>query len=115
MLDIKMRWLPTPKAAESVGCSRTTLRRWATAGRIQKPRKLTDGLTFWAVPDDAETLPKSRLMNVGETAQYLGIHRTTLWRLANQGIIPEPETGFAGVPGWRQDTLNAFFERLPPL
>ena len=69
-----------------------------------KTQKLTDGLTFWAVPDDEVPTPKSRLMRVSETAAYLGIHRTKLWRLLN---LPVPEGRGFRYPYWRSFRLSS--------
>lgn len=43
-----------------------------------------------------------------EAAEYLGIGRTTLYRLVSRGDLPKPIKLSAQVTGWRLDTLDQF-------
>ena len=43
-----------------------------------------------------------------EAAEYLGIGRTTLYRLVNRGDLPKPIKLSAQVTGWRLSTLDQF-------
>lgn len=50
----------------------------------------------------------TRLLNDRETAEVLGIGKSTLWRWAQKGIGPKPVRLSAGVTRWRKADIENF-------
>lgn len=52
---------------------------------------------------------RKELMTAKETAHFLGVSRTTLWRKSRDGALPSP-LYIAGLTRWRKSELFAFLD-----
>lgn len=53
-----------------------------------------------------------RLFRTGPAAQYLGISRSTLWRLCKQGRLPSPIRVSSRAVAWPVEVLDAYIAHL---
>lgn len=58
-----------------------------------------------------EKQPGNPLYRPGDAAKYLGVSRTTLWRMKTQRLLPPPIQVSQGIVGWRQSTLDGWINR----
>lgn len=80
------QYLSIGKAAEFLGISRDTLRRWEKKGKIKSKR--LDGKTRHFKITDLEEIKYGEYLGVKEAAARIGVSPSTLRRLADKGIIP---------------------------
>lgn len=50
-------------------------------------------------------------MRAEDAAQYIGVSRTTLWRLVREGQIPKPLDVGSRTKVYRRNWLDAFLDR----
>ncbi len=80
------QYLPIGQAAEYLGKSIDTLRRWEKLGKITTKR--LDGKNRYFAIVDLDFLKFGKTVNIHEAAKRLEISTSTLRRLADQKIIP---------------------------
>jgi excisionase family DNA binding protein len=75
----------------------------ATPERKAAALKVLNGEAFAAGPLDPEPMKAPLLLTVGSAAKYLGVSRTTLWRMACEGRIGRVEVRRGSYRIRRQD------------
>jgi excisionase family DNA binding protein len=63
----------------------------ATESRREEALKLLRGEARLAIPLEPPPLTAPLLLNMGHAASYLGVSRTTLWRMIRSGRLEEVE------------------------
>lgn len=59
----------------------------------------------------AVTRPSNPIIRPRDAAAYLGIGRSTLYRLIESGALPRPIRLSSQVTGWRMSTLESFIAK----
>ncbi|HVE81114.1 MAG TPA: MerR family DNA-binding transcriptional regulator [Candidatus Dormibacteraeota bacterium] len=97
--------VPIGQAAEVLGVSVDTVRRWDKAGVLHSSRP--DGKNRYFSIDELEKLKFSQPLTISEVSEQLGISASTLRRLEEKGMI-KPERNERGERLYDRKSLQSF-------
>ena len=83
--------------------------------RNQEPKSLADGRT--AVGETREphqTTRTQRVLRSREVTQRVGLSRTTIWRLRQQGDFPAPRRLSTNAVGWLEEEIDHWIASRAP-
>ena len=95
------------KAAEILGVSIDTVRRWDKAGKLRSVRP--DGKNRYFSLEELNKIKRSRPLKVTEAAKRLGVSASTLRRREQEGLVT-PDRGTGGARLYTQETLQKLAE-----
>lgn len=104
-LPNKKKLVPISDAAEILGVSIDTIRRWDKSGILHSERP--DGKNRYFSLSELEHHKAQRPLTISEVAKKLNMSTTTLRRLETRGVL-QPERNKAGERVYHKDTLNEF-------
>lgn len=104
-LPSQKKLVPISEAANVLGVSIDTIRRWDKSGVLRSQR--SDGKNRYFSLDELKKHKSSRPLPISEAAKKLGISPTTLRRLEAKGIF-KPDRNNAGERVYDRDSLENF-------
>jgi len=102
------RYVLIGKAAEILGVSIDTVRRWDKAGKLHSVR--LDGKNRYFSIAELEQVKESQPLKIAEAAEALGVSASTLRRREKEGLIV-PGRGNAGERLYTKETLGLLSKR----
>lgn len=104
-LPNQKKLVPISDAAEILGVSIDTIRRWDKSGILHSERP--DGKNRYFSLSELESHKSQKPLSISEVAKKLNISATTLRRLEARGIL-QPKRNKAGERVYHKDSLNEF-------
>src|SRR3990167_3560744 len=97
--------VPIGKAAEILGVSIDTLRRWDKAGKVTSVRP--DGKDRYFNVAELEKIKANKALSISEASKKLGVSSSTLRRYEKRGIL-RPKRNDQGERVYDQDLIQNF-------
>jgi len=104
----KTRYVQIGKAAEILGVSIDTVRRWDKAGKLHSVR--LDGKNRYFAISELERAEESKPLKISEAAEALGVSASTLRRREKEGLLV-PGRGNAGERLYTKESLELLSKR----